>query len=86
MRIAVSGIGVISAIGNSTEENLRALRAGRIGVGAPTLFASQHAVPVGEVKLTNAALKERLGIAPAAVVSRTALLGMAAAGDTDIIS
>lgn len=81
MRIAVSGIGVISAIGNSTEENLRALRAGRIGVGAPTLFASRHAVPVGEVKLTNAALKERLGIAPAAVVSRTALLGMAAAGE-----
>ena len=28
MRIAVSGIGVISAIGNGTEENLRALRAG----------------------------------------------------------
>lgn len=81
MRIAVSGIGVISAIGNGAEENLRALRAGRSGVGPLTLFASRHAVPVGEVRLSNPALKELLGIAPAAVVSRTALLGMAAAGE-----
>ena len=81
MRIAVSGIGVISAIGNGAEENLRALRAGRSGVGPLTLFASRHAVPVGEVRLSNPVLKELLGIAPATVVSRTARLGMAAAGE-----
>lgn len=79
MRIAVSGIGVVSAIGTDTGENLRALRAGQSGVGRLTLFASRHAMPVGEVKASNTELKTRLGIAPNTLVSRTALLGMTAA-------
>ncbi|WP_295938488.1 beta-ketoacyl-[acyl-carrier-protein] synthase family protein [uncultured Alistipes sp.] len=79
MRIAVSGIGVISAIGLGVDENLRNLRAGQSGMGRLTLFASRHAVPVGEVKASNGELKERLKVAPNAIVSRTALLGMAAA-------
>ncbi|MEG2239571.1 MAG: beta-ketoacyl-[acyl-carrier-protein] synthase family protein [Alistipes sp.] len=81
MRIAVSGIGVVSAIGTGVEENLRNLRAEQSGVGRLTLFASRHAVPVGEVKASNSELKERLGIAPNTVVSRTTLLGMIAAGE-----
>ncbi|MEG1983122.1 MAG: beta-ketoacyl-[acyl-carrier-protein] synthase family protein [Alistipes sp.] len=79
MRIAVSGIGIVSAIGTGVNENLHSLCAGRSGVGKLTLFASRHAVAVGEVKVSTSELKERLGIASNAVVSRTALLGMTAA-------
>lgn len=79
MRIAVSGIGVVSAIGAGVGENLRSLRAGQSGVGQLTLFASRHAVPVGEVKASNNTLKKSLGFATHTVVSRTALLGMTAA-------
>lgn len=81
MRIAVSGIGVVSAIGAEVSENLSNLRAEQSGVGQLTLFASRHAVPVAEVKVSNPELKERLGVAPNTVVSRTTLLGMTAAQD-----
>lgn len=81
MRIAVSGIGVISALGRGAEEHLQALRGERSGVGPLTLFASRHRVPVGEVKLPDGELRAIAGLPPRTLVSRTTLLGTVAAAD-----
>lgn len=80
MRIAVSGLGIISGIGYGTQEVFASLRDGRSGMGRVTLFDTLHDVPVCEVGYDNDALKRMLGLDPAATVTRTALLGMAAAG------
>lgn len=81
MRIAVSGVGVVSAVGIGVRDNLAAMKEGRSGVGDLTLFGSRHHVPVGEVKCSDEEFCRRLGIVSARPVSRTALLGMAAAGE-----
>ena len=74
MNIAVRGIGIISALGNGAGETLAALRAGRSGIGKPTLFRSAVDVPVGEVRRDNRALGELLGIPARETPSRTCLL------------
>ena len=79
MHIFVTGIGVISSIGCGVEENLSALRNGRIGMGKPTLFPTTLDVPVCEVKASNTELAKRLNLEPDFPYSRTALLGMIAA-------
>ena len=85
MNIAVRGIGIISALGNGAGETLAALRAGRSGIGKPTLFRSAVDVPVGEVRRDNRALGELLGIPARETPSRTALLGMIAAAQAGIV-
>ncbi len=79
MRIAVSGVGIISSIGYGTEEVLLSLRCGRSGIGALTLFDSVHGVAVGEVKYDNDTLKRLLGLDERSTFTRTALLGISAA-------
>ncbi len=79
MHIAVSGVGVISATGTGVGENMKAMKEGRSGVGQLTLFESRHHVPVGEVKYFDEELCRLLEITPRKPISRTALLGMAAA-------
>lgn len=81
MRIAVSGVGVISAMGAGAETNLQAMKERRSGVGTLTLFPSCHDLPVGEVPCTDGELKSLLGIPAEETVSRTSLLGMAAAAE-----
>lgn len=79
MRIAVSGIGMVSALGVGVESNLEAFRSGRSGIkGRSALIATRHDLPVGELGLSNAQLKEMLGIDSSHHVSRTALLGVLA--------
>ena len=74
----ITGIGIISAIGNNVEENLCSLKQKKAGISAVTLFETNHKVPVAEVKLTNEQLQSRLGLSPNKRYSRTALLGMIA--------
>lgn len=78
-RIHVAGIGVISAIGNSVSETLNSFKSQSSGIGKVTLFDSlyQDVLPVGEVKLSNQALSDKLAVKPHA--TRTALLGIHAA-------
>lgn len=78
-KIYVTGLGVISGIGNGVKENLDALQAGRHGMGKVTLFPTALDVPVSEVKYTNEALKELLNLPADRTYSRTALLGLLAA-------
>lgn len=80
MRIAVTGIGIVSAAGTGVAETLATLRTGRSGiVAAPSHLATRHRLPVGEVPWSDQELARRLGVE--GVHSRTALLGMLAAGE-----
>ena len=78
MGVAITGIGAISAIGNSVASNLECLLNSQSGIAKANLVKHPKSILAGEVKLTNEALKENLGL-PDAPISRTALLGMIAA-------
>ncbi len=77
--ILITGTGVVSAIGLGKAETLEALLNGRSGVGPLQYLKTGHKeFPVGEVKLTDAEMRARLGIADDAITTRTALMGMLA--------
>ncbi len=80
-RVLITGIGIISAIGNDACDVLRSLTAGRSGIGAVTLFDTIHkgVLPLAEVKLTTAELLARTGNSGRKDLTRTTLLGMIAA-------
>jgi 3-oxoacyl-(acyl-carrier-protein) synthase len=75
MKIAVTGIGAVSAIGVGIEANLDALMSMRTGISKATILdsalASTHLF--GEAKLTDIQLRDMLGW-EGDVVSRTSLL------------
>ena len=80
--IYITGTGVVSAIGIGKAATLEALLNNRSGVGQLKYLKTEHKeFPVGEVKLTDAKMRERLGIAQDAVTTRTALMGMLALGE-----
>ena len=77
--ILITGMGVVSAIGLGKAQTLDALLANRSGVERLKYLKTEHKeFPVGEVKLTDAEMRERLGIPQDAVTTRTALMGMMA--------
>ena len=79
MNVAITGEGIVSAIGIGKEAVLQSLLLGKTGIGKMTyLDSAHHELPVGEVKLSNLQMKEMLGIASNQIMSRTALLGMLA--------
>lgn len=79
IRVLVTGIGVVSAIGLNVKDNIESLRIKESGIGKNSLFQSNLDVPIGQVKLTNNELKSLLKLSPKHAISRTALLGMLAA-------
>jgi 3-oxoacyl-[acyl-carrier-protein] synthase-1 len=78
-RVHVAGIGLISSIGLSVEDAFQSLKSESSGIGDITLFETNHSgkLPVGEVKISNKSLAEKLSLRP--TVTRTALLGIHAA-------
>lgn len=77
MNIAITGEGIISAIGLNKQEVLQSLQEGRTGIGEMKYLQSvHHELPVGEVDLSNEQMKEMLGIHPRQMMSRTSLMGM----------
>lgn len=72
----VTGMGMISAIGNNVAENHQSLRAGRSGIGKVAFFESLYAsqLPFGEVKLSNQQLKQLQNLQEASGYTRTCLL------------
>lgn len=79
MRIAITGIGIVSAIGNNCAETLQALLEQRSGIAPMRYVGSVHSeYPVGEVKLSNDELRQRLGLGNEPL-PRTSLLGIMAA-------
>lgn len=81
MRIAVTGMGIISAIGTTTEQNLEALIAGDSGISdlknIDTIL--KGVLKFGEIKLSNSELAQLLGVSNDNYYSRTTLLGLYAA-------
>lgn len=74
--IFITGSGVVSAIGVGKEETLAALKAGKTGIGRMKYLASSHdELPVGEVKLSNQEMVQKLGLADDIRHTRTALMG-----------
>ena len=81
MNIAITGEGIISAIGTDKQQVLSALQAGRSGIGQMKYLPSVHAeLPVGEVPLSNDEMKAQLSIDANCEMSRTTLMGMWAVG------
>ena len=74
--VAVTGMGVISAIGNNVEENLRSLLHTQHGIFPAQFLETRHLdLPVGEVKLSNEILQNYLQLQPGHAYTRAALLG-----------
>lgn len=81
MKVAITGMGIISAIGKTVEENYNALVTGQKGISTIENFHTVHkdVIKVGEIKLTNSQLEQLLGLSPDNNYSRTAMLGAYAA-------
>ena len=80
-RIFVTGMGIISGIGNNLEENLTSLLQSRSGIGKVQYIQGSNIgdIPVSEVKLSNSDLFKLAGIAEREGYSRNSLLGIVAA-------
>ncbi len=79
MNVAITGEGLITAIGLDKQQVLKSLQEGQTGIGEMKYLQSvHHELPVGEVRLSNSQMKEMLGIPASQMVSRTALMGMLA--------
>jgi 3-oxoacyl-(acyl-carrier-protein) synthase len=76
-RIVVTGIGIISAIGNTVAENRVSLIEGKCGISLLEMFPSKFSglLPAGEIKIPTDELKDKLG-ANEPGVTRTTLLAL----------
>jgi 3-oxoacyl-[acyl-carrier-protein] synthase-1 len=79
--VAITGMGIISAIGNNVEENYQALINGEKGITRVSKIQTIHkdAIMVGEIDFTNHEFEQQLGLSEDNNYSRTALLGVVAA-------
>jgi len=79
--VAITGMGIISAIGNTVEENYASLVNNRIGISTIENITTLHSevIKVGEIKKTNQLLVDELELSPDNNFSRTAMLGVIAA-------
>jgi 3-oxoacyl-(acyl-carrier-protein) synthase len=76
-RIFVTGIGIISSIGNNASENHYSLRQEKGGIGEAVLLSSKYTsqLPFGEVKKNNEQLRQELQVFEKGV-TRTSLLAL----------
>ena len=79
--VAITGMGIISSIGTTVEENFNALINGKPGITAIENIATIHKnhIKVGEIKKTNSQLAEELDLPADNNFSRTAMLATIAA-------
>jgi len=79
--VAITGMGIISSIGNTVEENLYSLLNYNKRIAPLSSIESKHKgyIRVGEVSLSNKLLAEHLKLTSGKIYSRTALLGCVAA-------
>lgn len=75
--VLVTGMGMITTLGNSVSENLSALLEEKQALSRPEILCTRHKddVMVGEVKMTNEELEHALDISTVGF-SRTTLLGI----------
>ena len=79
--VAITGMGIISSIGNTVEENFYSLINNKTGLSDIENIQTIHATTLkfGEIKKTNEALITELGIPSNNNFTRTAFLGVFAA-------
>jgi len=79
-KVVVTGMGIISAIGNDLNENFNSLHEGKSGIGKAIYFESAYtaSLPFGEVKLSNEELKQLLSLQEDKGFTRTSLLAIKA--------
>lgn len=82
-RVVVTGMGIVSAIGNGLEENLHGLRQGRTGIRTAQLLDSSYTSSFlfGEFSLSNDQIRETLDITEVKGLTRTELLALLAFRD-----
>jgi 3-oxoacyl-[acyl-carrier-protein] synthase II len=75
--VAVTGLGIISAIGCSTKETLTALLTGKSGIGRIKHLVTEHSsAPIAEVRQNDDDLKQILDIKLSEIITRASLLGI----------
>ena len=80
MEIVVTGVGLVSALGVGTGQNLASIEKGVSSISlAPEMLQTSHTLPVGELRVTNEELHYLADVPKAEHLSRTALLGILAA-------
>lgn len=80
--IAITGMGMISSIGNDVEQSLLSLNTATDGLSYPEILETNlKNLPVGEIKLTNAQLAATLGLPADHAYTRAALLAVHAIRD-----
>ncbi|WP_264564770.1 beta-ketoacyl-[acyl-carrier-protein] synthase family protein [Flavobacterium sp. N3904] len=79
--VAITGMGIISSIGNTVEENFNALLNSQVAITTIENISTVHAdvIKVGEIKKNNQELIEELKLDRDNNFSRTAMLGAIAA-------
>ncbi|GLU56751.1 beta-ketoacyl-[acyl-carrier-protein] synthase family protein [Dyadobacter frigoris] len=79
-KVYVTGIGIISALGNDVKGNHAGLLSGEAGIGKAVHFGSYYTsvLPFGEVKLSNDELRNVLGLENEPGYTRTSLLAVKA--------
>lgn len=79
MRIAITGIGIISALGAGQQINRQQLLAGHSGVGGVRYLPTRHhAYPIGEVPFSNSELAVMAGYEADTTISRNTLIAAVA--------
>lgn len=81
MRVFVTGIGIITSVGNDATETIANIRKGHSGIAAIERLETVHKaeIPLAEVRLNNEQLAAMAGLKSARNISRTTLLGLIAA-------
>lgn len=76
-RIAITGIGIITPLGNTLSLNRQALKEGKNGFSSIELFPTKYAslLPFGEIKISDQQLKKELNVTESGV-TRTTLLAL----------
>ena len=78
--IAVTGMGIISALGTSVGDNYNALISRKTGLSYPEILKTIHSkLPVGEIKFSNIELARKLNLPVSHTFTRATLLGAIAA-------
>lgn len=77
IKVYVTGLGIITTLGDSPETNREGLKEGRCGIGSLDYFLTKYAesLSFGEIKLSNNHLKDVLKVKNSGV-SRTSLLAL----------
>lgn len=81
MGVAITGMGIISAIGHSVAENKTSLLASKSGIASLKHIQTKHSklIKVGEISLSNAQLTKELQLSKDHNYTRTGMLGLYAA-------